>query len=59
MRHFVAIALFAGSMAANATLPEGVTTAITAAGTDAATVGGAVLVVLVAIMAFRWIRKAL
>ena len=42
-----------------AALPAGVETAIEAAGTDAALVGGLVLVVLVGIMAFKWIRKAM
>ncbi len=42
-----------------AALPVGVETAIEAAGTDAALVGGLVLVVLVGIMAFKWIRKAM
>lgn len=42
-----------------AALPTGVETAIEAAGTDAALVGGLVLVVLVGIMAFKWIRKAM
>ncbi|MGY8831505.1 MAG: major capsid protein [Pseudomonadales bacterium] len=44
---------------AQAALPAGVETAIEAAGTDAALVGGLVLVVLVGIMAFKWIRKAM
>jgi hypothetical protein len=34
-------------------------TPITSAGTDAATVGAAVLAVLVGIAAFKWIRRAL
>ncbi|MFP6860108.1 major capsid protein [Pseudomonas sp.] len=42
-----------------AEVPTGVSTAITAAGADAAVVGGLVLVVLVGIMAFKWIRKAM
>lgn len=42
-----------------AALPAGVETAIESAGTDAALVGGLVLVVLVGIMAFKWIRKAM
>lgn len=46
-------------IAANAAVPADVTTAITGAGTDAATVGAAVLVVLVGIVAFKWLRKAL
>ena len=47
------------SVAAFADVPAGVTTAITTAGTDAGTVGAAVLVVLVGIVAFKWLKKAL
>ncbi|WP_157679553.1 major capsid protein [Methylovulum psychrotolerans] len=36
-----------------------VTGALTAVGTDAATLGAAVLVVIVAVMAFKYLRKAL
>ena len=42
-----------------AEVPAAVSTAINGAGTDAAVVGGLVLVVLVGIMAFKWIRKAM
>lgn len=42
-----------------ADLPPAVSAAITGAGADAAVVGGLVLVVLVGIMAFKWIRKAM
>lgn len=42
-----------------AEVPPGVSTAITGAGADAAVVGGLVLVVIVGIMAFKWIRKAM
>lgn len=52
-----AAALAAG--AAMADVPAGVTTAISSAGTDAGVVGAAVLVVIVGIFAFKWIRKAL
>lgn len=45
--------------AAFAAIPEGVTTAISTAGTDVATVGGAVLVVIVGIAVFKWLRRAL
>ncbi len=44
---------------AHAALPTGVESAISTAGTDAATVGGAVLVVLIGIAAFKYIRKAM
>jgi len=44
---------------ANAAVATGVTTAITDSGTDAGVVGSGVLVVLVGIAAFKYIRKAL
>jgi uncharacterized membrane protein (UPF0136 family) len=44
---------------ASAAVAEGVTTAISTAGTDAAVVGAAMLVVLVGIRAFKLLRKAL
>lgn len=47
------------SSAAMADVPASVTTALTGAGTDAATVGAAVLVVLVGIYAFKLLRKSL
>lgn len=49
--------LAAGSSFAD--VPASVTTAITTAGTDAATLGAAVLVVLVGIYAFKLLRKSL
>lgn len=42
-----------------AAVPASVTTALTDSGTDAAVVGGAVLVVIVGIYAFKLMRKAL
>jgi len=42
-----------------AEVPAGVSAAINGAGADSAVVGGLVLVVIVGIMAFKWIRKAL
>ncbi len=48
-----------GASAANAAIDAAVTTAITSAGTDAAVIGAAVLVVLVGIKAFKWVRRAL
>jgi len=42
-----------------AAVPAGVTTAITDAGVDSATVGGLVLVVLVGIAAFKYMRRAM
>jgi hypothetical protein len=43
---------------AHAEVPAAVLTAITTAGTDAATLGAAVLVVLVGIWAFKLLRRA-
>lgn len=45
-------------VAAFAEVPAGVLTAITSAGTDAATIGAAVLVVLIGIWAFKLMRRA-
>lgn len=45
--------------AVQAAVPAGVTTAIETAGTDAATIGGAVLVVMVGIAAFKYMRRAM
>lgn len=45
--------------AAHAEVPAAVTTAITGAGTDAAVIGAAVLVVLVGIKAFKYMRRAM
>lgn len=42
-----------------AAVPADVTTAIETAGTDAGTIGAAVLVVLVGIAAFKYMRRAL
>ncbi len=44
---------------ASAAVPEAVTSALTGAGTDAAVIGGAVLVVLIGIAAFKYMRKAM
>lgn len=43
---------------ASAALPEAVTAKLTEAGTDAALLGGAVLLVIVGIAAFKLMRKA-
>lgn len=43
---------------AHAAVPAEVTAAITTAGTDAATIGAAVLVVLIGIWAFKLLRRA-
>jgi len=52
-----AIATVAGS--ASAALDVGVTTAIETAGTDVATIGAAVLLVLVAVAGFKYLKKPL
>lgn len=43
---------------ASAAIPEGVTTALTTAVTDAATLGGAVLLVFASIVGFKYLRRA-
>lgn len=57
------LAITAGSVAvvgsASAAVDAAVTTAISGAGTDGATIGAAILVVLVGIIAFKYLRKAL
>ena len=49
----------AATGAANAAIDTTVTSAITGAGTDVATLGAAVLVVMVGIKVFKWVRQAL
>lgn len=49
----------ASASAAMAEVPAGVTTAIDGMKADAITVGGAILVAIVAVMAFKFIRKAM
>lgn len=44
--------------AAHAEAPAAVTTAITAMGTDGATIAGAVLVAIIAVLAIKFLRKA-
>lgn len=44
---------------AHAALPDGVTEALDTAKTDAVLVGGMVLVVIIAIAAFKYIRRAI
>jgi len=53
------LGLASAASASMAAVDAGVTTALTAAGTDGATVGSAVLVVIVGIAAFKYIRRAL
>lgn len=52
------LSLMALAAGAHAAVPADVTTAISTAGTDAATVGGAVLVVIIGIAAFKFLRRA-
>lgn len=54
---FITGASLVAPVAAFAALPAGVETAITAAGTDAAIMAGAILVVLIGIVAFKYLRK--
>lgn len=56
-RTVAALAAFSPVLAF-AEVPAGVLTAITTAGTDAAIMGAAVLVVLIGIWAFKLLRKA-
>jgi len=56
---FVAASVSMLPVAVYAAVPEDVTTALTAAKTDATTVGTAVLGVIIAIFALLMIRKAL
>ena len=51
--------LSAVAFGASAAVPADVTSSLTEAGTDAATIGGAVLVVLIGIAAFKYMRKAM
>lgn len=51
--------VLAGSSAAYAAVPANVTTALDTIGTDALTVAGVVLVAIVAIYAFKFLRKGL
>ena len=58
----IAGAALVGSLfapAAFAEVPGDVTSAISTAGADVATLGGAVLVVIVGIAVFKWLRRAL
>lgn len=59
IRAIAAVSASALAVSAHAALPEGVLTAVTAVGTDAAALGAAVLVVLIGIKAFKMIRGAM
>lgn len=55
----VTAALGVMAQQASAAVDASVTTALDSAGSDAATIGAAVLVVLVGIAAFKYLRRAL
>lgn len=59
MKQLVALFAAAASTAAMADVPTEATAAITEAGSDAAVIGAAVLVVIVGIAAFKYMRRAL
>jgi hypothetical protein len=59
MQKFLFVALMASTVAAQAAVPDPVTAAIAQAQVDAGTVGGAVLLVVLAIATFKWLRRAL
>lgn len=54
----VTTAVAVASSSVSAAIPEAVSTALTTAGTDVATLGGAVLLVVVAIVAFKFLKRA-
>lgn len=56
---FVPVSFLGAMGAAHAAIPEGVTTALGALSTDALTVAGVVLAAIVAVYAFKFIRKGL
>jgi hypothetical protein len=53
----VASSLSVAAGSALAEVPAGVTAAITEATTDVATIGGAVLIVVITIATFMWLRR--
>jgi len=54
----LAVASLAVASGANAALSTDVTTAISTAASDGATLGGLILAVLIGIAAFKWLRGA-
>lgn len=54
-----AAALVLGTSAATAAVPVEVATALSESTTDVGTVAGGVLLVILTIMTFKWIRRAL
>jgi len=59
MKKTVAVLLSLSPVAAFAAVPAGVTSAIETAGTDGVTIAGAVLVAIIAMFAFKLMRKGL
>lgn len=58
-RKFLGLALLGPASSAFAAVDEAVSTALTTAATDGASVAGQVLLVIIAIMAVKYIRKAM
>lgn len=61
LRRFLGAAAAVGVLVAqqaHAEVPAAVTAALTAAGEDSATIGGLVLVVIIGIAAFKYMRRA-
>jgi len=52
-------ALMVAASSASAAVPADVTTAITTGATDVATLGSAILTVIVAIVGFNWLRRVI
>lgn len=59
LKYSAAAAVMGATGAANAALPDGVTTALASLSTDALQVAGIVLAAIVAVYAFKFIRKGL
>lgn len=59
VRSLIASGALVAAGAANAAVDAAVTTKITEAAADVATIGAAVLVVMVGIKVFKWVRGAL
>jgi hypothetical protein len=59
MRKFLFVPVGFMSASVFAAVPEGVTSAMTDAKADALTIAGLVLVVIIAIAAFKYMRKAI
>lgn len=59
MKKLLVVPFLIAPFAAFAAVPADVTTALTAAGTDGIAVASAVLIVIVGIAAFKYMRRAL